>query len=108
MIFAKNYARFYGKKIILGTSDAWSTIHLSHRPSNPAYYISDWRISLVCHLPSLMSGPSSVPPYGAASTHSGHFVRNSPILIEIQPFFRNSAIFVFRISFSYGKNSMQF
>ena len=24
------------KKIILGTSDSWSTIRLSHRPSNPA------------------------------------------------------------------------
>ena len=37
MIFAKNYARFYEKKI-LGTSYAWSTIHLSHWPSKPAYY----------------------------------------------------------------------
>ena len=33
------------KKIILGTSDAWSTICLSHRPSDPAYYIVNWRIS---------------------------------------------------------------
>ena len=24
------------KKMMLGTSDSWSTIHLSHRPSNPA------------------------------------------------------------------------
>ena len=32
------------KKIILETSDAWSTIRLSHRPSNPAYYIVNWRI----------------------------------------------------------------
>ena len=24
------------KKIILGTSDSWSMIHYSHRPSNPA------------------------------------------------------------------------
>ena len=35
------------KKIILGTSDSWSTIRLSHRPSNPAYYIEDCRISNV-------------------------------------------------------------
>ena len=28
----------------LGTSDAWSTSHLSHRPSEPAYYIVDCRI----------------------------------------------------------------
>ena len=33
MIFAKNYARFFGKKMILGTSDAWSTIPLSYLPS---------------------------------------------------------------------------
>ena len=32
------------KKIILGTSDAWSMIHLSHRPSNPPYYIVNWQI----------------------------------------------------------------
>ena len=30
--------------MILGTSDAWSTIHFSHRPSDPAYYIEDCRI----------------------------------------------------------------
>ena len=32
------------QKILLGTSDAWSTIRLSHRPSDPAYYIVNWRI----------------------------------------------------------------
>ena len=32
------------KIIILGRSDTWSTSRLSHRPSNPAYYIEDWRI----------------------------------------------------------------
>ena len=36
MIFAGNYARFYEKKI-LGTLNAWFTIHLSHRPGEPAY-----------------------------------------------------------------------
>ena len=35
--------RNYEKKI-LGTSDAWSTSCLSHRPSKPAYYIVDCRI----------------------------------------------------------------
>ena len=40
-VFAKNFARFDEKKIILGTSDAWSTSHLSNRPSKPAYYIVD-------------------------------------------------------------------
>ena len=39
MIFAKNYARFFEKKIILRTSDVWSMIRLSHRPSKPAYQI---------------------------------------------------------------------
>ena len=34
--FVKNFAKFYKKKI-LGTSDAWSTSHLSHWPSAPAY-----------------------------------------------------------------------
>ena len=29
---------------MLGTSDAWSMGRLSHRPSEPAYYIVDWRI----------------------------------------------------------------
>ena len=33
------------KKIILRTSDAWLTSHLSHLPSKPAYYIVDCRIS---------------------------------------------------------------
>ena len=35
----KNY-----EKKILGTSDAWLTSRLSHRPSEPAYYIVDCRI----------------------------------------------------------------
>ena len=33
-------------KKILVTSNAWSTIHLSHQPSKPAWYILDWRISI--------------------------------------------------------------
>ena len=44
MIFAKNFTRNYEKKIILGTSDAWSLSDLSHRPSDPAYYIEDCQI----------------------------------------------------------------
>ena len=43
-MFAKNFARNCEKKIILGTSDAWSTSHLSQRTSEPAYYILDCRI----------------------------------------------------------------
>ena len=41
MIFAKNFARFYEKKKILGASDAWSMRRLSHWPSEPEYYIVD-------------------------------------------------------------------
>ena len=33
------------KKIMLGSSDAWSMSRLSHQPSDPAYYIEDCRIS---------------------------------------------------------------
>ena len=36
------------KKIIFGTSDAWSMSHLSQRPSDPAYYIESCRICRVC------------------------------------------------------------
>ena len=38
--FAKNFARNYEKKI-LGTSDAWSMSRLSHRSSDPVYYIEN-------------------------------------------------------------------
>ena len=44
MVFAKNFARFYEKQIILGASDAWSMSCLSHWSSEPAYYIVDWLI----------------------------------------------------------------
>ena len=44
MIFAKNFARNYEKKIILVTSDAWPMSHSSQRPSDPPYYIEDCRI----------------------------------------------------------------
>ena len=43
--FCKEFCKKSWKKIILGTSDAWSTIHLAHRPSDPAYYIVNWLIS---------------------------------------------------------------
>ena len=44
MSFAKNFARNYEKKIILGTSDSWSMSHLSLQTSKPVYYIVDCRI----------------------------------------------------------------
>ena len=43
MIFAKNFARNYEKKI-LGTSDTWSMSRLSHRPSEPAFHIGHCRV----------------------------------------------------------------
>ena len=56
MIFGKNSARNYEKKIILGTSDACSTSHLSQRASKPAYYIVDCRISKVASLYIISDG----------------------------------------------------
>ena len=50
-IFVKNFARNYEKKIILGTSDAWSTSHLSQRTSKPAYYIVHCRILGIFFIP---------------------------------------------------------
>ena len=35
---------------MLGTSDAWSRSRSSHRPSDPAYYIEDCRISALTAL----------------------------------------------------------
>ena len=40
----KGFCKELQKKIMLGTSDAWSMSHLSHWPSEPAYYIEDCRI----------------------------------------------------------------
>ena len=49
--------RYYEKKIMLVTSDAWSMSHLSHRPSEPAYYIEDCRISApTVHIISISAG----------------------------------------------------
>ena len=44
MIFAKNFARDYEKKIILVPSDVWSMRGSSHRPRNPTYYNEDFQI----------------------------------------------------------------
>ena len=40
----KNFARNYEKRIILGTSDAWLTSHLSQQNCKPAYYTVDCQI----------------------------------------------------------------
>ena len=46
------------KKIILGWSEAWSTIHLSNCPSDQVYYIRDWQIS-----GCLFTGPGFQPRF---------------------------------------------
>ena len=43
-IFFNYKNRIIYEKKIMGTSDAWSMICLSHRPGEPAYYIVDWQI----------------------------------------------------------------
>ena len=45
--FCKEFCKILWKKIILGTSDDWSTSRLFHRRREPAYYIVDCRISYV-------------------------------------------------------------
>ena len=42
------------KKIMLGTSDAWSTSHLSQWTSNPVYYIEDCRIVKLWNCPPMI------------------------------------------------------
>ena len=56
MIFAKNFARFYEKKI-LGTSDPWSTSHSSQQTTKPAYHIVDCRILCNIFLPQAHNTP---------------------------------------------------
>ena len=46
--FCKELCKKSWKNIILGTSDTWSIIRLSHRQSDPAYYIVNWQI-LILH-----------------------------------------------------------
>ena len=41
--FAKSFARNHEKEI-LGTSDAWSSSHLSQQTSKPAYHTVDYQI----------------------------------------------------------------
>ena len=83
MTFAKNFARFYEKKIILGTSDAWSTSCLSHRPSKPAYHIVDYSPSDQDQLrvPSISSEvlaltwvPPAPGPVSPAACHENFFM----------------------------------
>ena len=44
MIFVKNFKRNCEKRIILGTSDAWSTSHLSQRTSVLYCRLSDFNL----------------------------------------------------------------
>ena len=55
-VFAKNFARIYEKKIILGTSDAFMMSHLAHGPSDPVIIIFHVIIGGL-----MMSGNLTVP-----------------------------------------------
>ena len=44
MVFAKNFARFYEKKIIVGTSDAW--VDESFVQANQRTSVSDFKLKL--------------------------------------------------------------
>ena len=57
----KNFERFYKKNVILGTSDAWLTSRLSHRPSEPAYYVVDCRILNYVRLANITMAIYKVP-----------------------------------------------
>ena len=62
------FARNYEEKIILGTSDTWLTSHLSHQPSEPAYYIVDWKIfTFVLGTPKGEDNQGQRPPSHALS-----------------------------------------
>ena len=45
--FLKRILQEIMKEIILGTSDAWSIIQSSHKPSNSAYHIEHCQISIL-------------------------------------------------------------
>ena len=53
------------KKIILGTSDAWSMSHSSQRPSEPVYYIEDCQSSelITMHAEQTESSPVKLTLY---------------------------------------------
>jgi hypothetical protein len=74
-IFANNFVRNHEKKKTLGTSDTWLSFggHLSHRPSDPAYYIEDFRISTVC-VSTLCFKPKEYAGYEATSTDYNFFI----------------------------------
>ena len=61
----KNY-----KKIMLGTSDAWSRSHLSKRTSKLAYYIVDCRIfNIDYNIPIYSTSNFKIDPSQMISTH---------------------------------------
>ena len=69
------------KNIILGTSDSWLTIRLYHCPSNPAYYIVDWRIfaeACLCTMCVYLVWNFSAIPTLNPTAHSNRFENYLP------------------------------
>ena len=83
------FAKKSWKKILLGTSDAWLMIHLSHRPSHQAYLIVDWRIS-ICTSSIAKTGVScttyqtwtSLPKGSIVAFYNGIRLNSSSVLLE--------------------------
>ena len=91
------------KKIILGTSDSWSTIRLSHRPSNPAQYIVDWRIS------RHVSGPRIIYKWQDKTFGSGRTSRILESSVRFKDIFCNLVSKVRNtFQFLYPKNFTKF
>ena len=71
------YIRNYENEI-LGTSDTWSTSHLSQQTSEPTYYIVDCRIFVCTYSSSRLQaacsrcGTSTAPSVLEAPTRIGH------------------------------------
>ena len=79
MIFAKTIARNYEKRIMLWTSDARLTSHLSQQTNKPAYHIVDCRI-LKAKKHNNYYGIFDISQYG---TSSKVFMWNKVIFLKI-------------------------
>ena len=80
--------RYYEKKI-LGTSDTWSTIRLSHRPRKPVYYIVDCRISTGLSEITYNGLKSFLMEHSCTCVFIKHFF-HFPVLITYVQFFKIS------------------
>ena len=93
------------KRIMLGTSDTWSTSRLSHRLSKTASYIVDWRISTVLsHFSKEKSTMYHLAQQAKPHSHSIHWMREKCILFQF-PMQANQPNFV--IGFSKKKRTKE-